>query len=237
MGRWIALLASLVGGALGFWNRPPVLVILLINLIPVAGVLWFAWSPLLLLLLYWAENVFVGVFNWLKLRGFEAQKAPGVEPFRISSFFAMHYGMFTLVHGIFAVVVGGLMFSGDEATHAAGVGREGGFEWLSFLIAIGSIALLHLTDYVRWRMSQGWKSGSLDRQMMAPYGRIIVMHLTIIGGAAVLAATDAPVTYIALLAVLKTFIETGWALMGDKQAAGPAGAMTITIDGKTWRSK
>ena len=69
--------------------------------------------------------------------------------------------------------------------------------------------------------------------MFAHYGRILVMHLTVLGGAAVLAATHAPVTYIALMAVLKTVIETGWAILGDRQS-GAGGGMTITSNGRTW---
>lgn len=232
MGRWFAILAGLLGGLLGIWKRPPLLAILAINLIPVAGVLWFGWSPLALLLLYWAENVFVGVFNTLKLRGYERHRGSGGEPFKLSGFFIIHYGIFTLVHGIFAVIVGTLFF-GTEGAEAAGAGLRGGrTETLSYLIALASIGVLHLIDFLRWRSARGWEHGSADAQMFAPYGRIVVMHLTVLGGAAVLAATHAPATYIALMAVLKTFIETGWAMLGDRQAAG--GGMTIAKNGRTW---
>ena len=225
--RWIVLLLSIAGGGLiGLLRRPPILLVLLLNLIPVAGVLWLGWSPLQLLLLYWVENVVVGLVNFAKLRGYEVH-APGEAggPFRLSGFFLMHYGLFTLVHGIFVLVIGALIFP-------APAGR--GDDWLSFGIAVLALSLLHLGDYLRWREARGWAQGSADGQMFAPYGRILVLHLTIIGGVFVLLQTGAPASYIALLAVLKTFIETGWALIGDKQAAGSAQAMTITFNGQTW---
>jgi len=236
MGRWIAILASLFGGLLGFWKKPPLLVVLAINLVPVAGVLWFGWSPLVLLLLYWAENVFVGVFNTLRLRAYEAHGAGLPGPFRLSNFFVMHYGMFTLVHGIFAVVVGTLFAAPVEGGEVLGAGARAGsgFEPWSFLVALASIGLLHLTDFLRWRANKGWEQGSADAQMFAPYGRIIVLHITIIGGAVVLAATQAPASYIALLAVLKTFIEAGWSLMSDRQLAEGAPGLTMTINGRRW---
>ena len=233
MGRWIALLASLLGGLLGFWKKPPLLVVLAVNLVPVAGVLWFGWSALVLLLLYWAENVFVGVFNTLRLRAYEAHGGGLPAPFRLSSFFVMHYGMFTLVHGVFAVVVGTLFFAPANGGDAVGAGA-GDFEPWSFMVALASIGLLHLTDFLRWRAGKGWEQGSADAQMFAPYGRIIVMHLTIIGGVAVLAATNAPASYIALLAVLKTFIEAGWSLMSDRQLAEGSPGFTITVNGRSW---
>jgi cation transporter-like permease len=124
----------------------------------------------------------------------------------------LHYGLFTLVHGIFAVVIG-LLFAPPGAA-------EAGPDWLSFAGAALALSVIHLGDYLRWRETRGWEARSADAQMFAPYGRIIVMHLTVLVGAFILIQTKAPVAYIALLAVLKTFIETGWALIGDRQLAG-----------------
>jgi hypothetical protein len=231
MAGWAVLLVSVLGGlVLGLFRRPPLLLILALNLVPVAGVLWAGWSPLQLLLLYWVENVAVGVFNWLKLRGFEAHRpSDPPEPMQLSSFFAMHYGMFTLVHGVFALVVG-MIYAGSQASP----GSVDALDWLGFGAAALSLAAIHFTDWLRWRAAKGWNEGSADALMFAPYGRVIVMHLTVLGGAFILAATRAPVAWVALLAVLKTFIETGWAMMGDRQTAGDLSGFTITVDGKTW---
>jgi len=235
MGRWIAILAGLVGGLLGFWKKPPLLVVLAINLIPVAGVLWFGWSALALLLLYWIENVFVGVFNTLKLRAYERHVSGVLELFRLSNFFVLHYGMFTLVHGIFAVLIG-TVFAPEGASEAVGLGRAGGgFEPWSFLIAVASIGALQLADFLRWRADKGWQQGSANRQMFAPYGRIVVMHITIIGGAAVLGATGMPASYIALLAVLKTFIEAGWSLANrNSTGASSAAGLSLQWNGRSF---
>lgn len=229
--RWIVLLLGVLGGGLiGFLRRPPILLVLLLNLIPVAGVLWLGWSPLQLLLLYWLENVVVGVVNFAKLRGYERHGHSPPSPFRLSSFFAMHYGLFTLVHGIFAVVIGTVLVP-------ASVTATTGHDWLSFWGAVLALSVIHLGDYLRWNETQGWTRASADAQMFAPYGRILVMHLTILGGAFILIQFQAPVAYIALLAVLKTFIETGWALMNNKQLSGGASGLTITMNGKTWRPR
>lgn len=229
MAGWAILAVSVLGGLIaGFLRRPPLILILLLNLVPVAGVLWAGWSPLQLLLLYWIENVAVGVFNWQKLRDYERFKPePGPQPFTLSSFFLMHYGMFTLVHGIFAVVVG-LLFAGPGAERA-----WNGADWLSMAGVAVALVVIHLGDYLHWRGGKGWNEGTADGQMFAPYGRIIVMHLTVLGGAFVLAMTHAPVAYIALLAVLKTFIEAGWAAVGQKPAAA-GGPMTMEMNGKRW---
>ena len=229
MAGWTVLLVGVLGGIMiGFWKRPTLLLILVLNLVPVAGVLWAGWSPLQLLLLYWIENVAVGVFNALKLRDYETHRPETDSPFKLSNFFIMHYGLFTLVHGVFALVAG-LLF----VAPATPGGTWSGLDWLSFAGAGLGLAAIHFSDYLRWRAVAGWNEGSADGQMFAPYGRIIVMHLTVLGGAFILAASHAPVAYVALLALLKTFIETGWAMMGQKQMAG-GGPMSIEANGKRW---
>jgi hypothetical protein len=229
MAGWMALLVSVLGGILvGLLKRPPLLVILILNLVPVAGVLWAGWSPLQLLLLYWIENVAVGVFNALKLRDYEAHRPEVGSPFKLSNFFMMHYGLFTLVHGVFALVVG-LLF----ATPATPGSAWAGLDWLSFAGAALGLAAIHFSDYLRWRAVAGWNEGSADGQMFAPYGRILVMHLTVLGGAFILAASHAPVAYVALLALLKTFIEAGWAMMGRQEAVA-GGPMSIESSGRRW---
>ena len=51
----------------GVWRTPSVLVLLLANLVPLAGVVFFGWSVFPVMLLFWLENVVVGVFHVLKL--------------------------------------------------------------------------------------------------------------------------------------------------------------------------
>jgi len=41
--------------------------LVLFNLVPLAGVLWLGWDLLLILALYWVENGVVGVINILKI--------------------------------------------------------------------------------------------------------------------------------------------------------------------------
>ena len=45
------------------------------NLVPLVGVLWFGWNVWTILIIYWLENGVVGVFNVLKMR-----RAEGPEP-------------------------------------------------------------------------------------------------------------------------------------------------------------
>ena len=43
------------------------LALLVANLVPLIGVLFFAWDLVLVLALFWIENIIIGVFNLLKM--------------------------------------------------------------------------------------------------------------------------------------------------------------------------
>ncbi|MBW3539227.1 MAG: hypothetical protein KY476_03070 [Planctomycetes bacterium] len=49
------------------WKHPSVWEVLAAYAIPVIGILWLGWSAFTLLVLYWLENVLVGVFNVLRM--------------------------------------------------------------------------------------------------------------------------------------------------------------------------
>ena len=59
-----------------------------------------------------------------------------------------------------------------------------------------------------WMRSGAWKGTSLNTQMGEPYGRIIIMHVTILFGGALVVMLGQPAAAVALLAVLKTLFET-----------------------------
>jgi len=202
------LVVFLLNFLAGFWRKPPVLVVLALNLIPVFCVWKLGWNALTLLVLYWVENVAVGVANYARLREIERRNPQRASrPFTLSSFFLMHYGLFTAVHGVFAFLVGGVIENPDPAATFARFWDERA----SFGLAALALFLVYGADLLAWARSGAAVGADEDRQMTAPYGRILVMHLTVLGGAFVLALTRAPASYILLLALLKTVIETWWA--------------------------
>ena len=103
------------------------ILLLLANLIPLVGVLIFDWSLFTILVLYWLENGIVGVWNVPRIilaRGplvsgnvgaaattgpigsgligpRAATRLSAIPRTAMAVFFAFHYGMFWLVHGIF----------------------------------------------------------------------------------------------------------------------------------------
>ncbi len=77
------------------------------------GVLALGWSPFVVMMLFWFENVVIGVLNVAKIlvTGVRLGMAGVIGGIAMSAFFTVHYGLFTAVHGMFVV----LLFGGAEA--------------------------------------------------------------------------------------------------------------------------
>jgi hypothetical protein len=206
----VNILTSLAGG---LWKRPPVLLVLILNLVPVACVIWLHWSILMLLVVYWMENVVVGVFTAAKMVAAGAAKGwlGGVGALLFSvPFFVIHYGVFCLGHGLFVLAIGGLAAGGglpldDPFTAVIPLlaPQTGPLLWTAAALAASQAA-----SFVRWLRRGEFRATTPDVEMAKPYGRIVVLHLTLLFGAFLAASLHDPVWVVALLGVLKTIYET-----------------------------
>lgn len=173
------------------------------------------------MLLFWIENLVIGVYHALRLGLVSRSLGAFIVPF-----FVLHYGLFTLVHGVFVAA----LFVDDLSTVRV------------VLPAVGALLLSHGVSFVvnflrggemaRMRAATGifrtrkvaprhWVSETTPEEatthprglaewgdlMLAPYRRVIVMHLTLIFGAFLLMALGTPLPALALLVVLKTVLD------------------------------
>lgn len=198
------------------------------------GVFAGGWSLFAVMALFWLENVVIGVFNVVKMlfAGALGGRLMFVGALFLSVFFTLHYGLFTAVHGIFIV-----MLFGREAGIAGGsglfepLGRMLG--WLlanrEGVIAMMAIVALHGTATVRWivRCAAGRDHAVGAQLMAAPYGRIVVLHVALILGAALVAALNLPLAGVLLLVALKlaydlkVALTPGW-MPGRRRRQPPA---------------
>jgi hypothetical protein len=174
------------------------------------GVLVLGWSPFVVMLLFWFENVVIGLFNVVKMlaTGLRIGAAGVLGALALSAFFTVHYGLFTAVHGTFVVLLFGSAELGREAmdgTLAAPLGamlqhlfaeRDG---WL----AVAAIVLVHLSGFVQWLVRTRERPPPLKDLMGAPYGRIMILHVTLIASGFLVQALNAPVAGALLLVGLK----------------------------------
>ena len=172
------------------------LLILLQNLAALLPVWLGHWSVFALLGLYWFENVVTGVVQFEKMRLTEHAQ-PRDEPFKLSQFFAVHYGIFTLVHGIFVLVFFGLLM---KSAHAGGASLW----WLSALV----VAATHWHRFRREFLQPGEASrANINRLMFEPYGRVVVLHLVVLLGGYLALSSDQPQYVLLLLIALKLSAE------------------------------
>lgn len=186
------------------WQRPSVIALVLANLVPVFGVLLFHWEVFPLMFLFWSENVIIGVLNVLKMLAANPESPVSwAGKLFIIPFFCVHYGMFTFVHGIFVIA----LFGGGLKQHMGfptpemfwQIAHENYLGWAILGLAI-SRGISFVTNYL---VSGEYKRASLQQLMQQPYGRVVVLHVAILGGGFLVMALHSPELGLLLLVALK----------------------------------
>jgi Family of unknown function (DUF6498) len=174
------------------------------------GVLVLDWPVFIVMALFWFENVVIGGFNVLRIlvSGVRLGPAAFIAACAMSAFFTLHYGLFTAVHGGFVVMLFGTSELGREAMNGGLLGplqrilgrlvtdRDG---WLAML----AIVAVQGAAFVRWSIDTREAPTPLKELMGAPYGRIMVLHVTLIAGGFLVMSLHAPVLGALLLVALK----------------------------------
>jgi hypothetical protein len=291
-----------LGRAFGLYRRTATsrsaIVLVLVNLIPLVGVIFFGWSLLTILVLYWIENGIVGFWNvfkimlargsilptivdmpdhaaraattspeqgaslqaaWRQMRAAPATETIGgatspasplaggiaaVGRVGLAVFFAIHYGIFWLGHGFFVLFVLPQFVQVRSSTSApcidqvpgdlplppgfaiecgAAANPFGEILWGSVAIAALALVVSHGASFLFNYVGRGeYRTASPARQMGAVYGRVVVLHLTIIFGAMVVALLGAPIGALLVLVGLKTAFDLGLHLREHRAATARA---------------
>lgn len=204
--------------------RRSAIVLILANLIPLAGVLMFDWRVLDILLLYWAESVIIGIINVLRmtvsrsdklLRGLPGhekradalQKVPGTAKtalkFFIIPFFIVHYGAFCYGH-----IMGVVSLFGDGSFPGGIPDVVRLFKLPEYWIAIASIFISHMYSFFANFIGSGeYQTVGAMALMHRPYGRIVAMHIAIIAGGALVAWLGTPLPMLLVLIAIKMVID------------------------------
>jgi hypothetical protein len=228
------------------------------NLVPLVGVITWEWSVFHVVVVYWLENVIIGVINILKmiicspdpakvdLKGKLKQRIaekPGEldedelrQAFEFTHkleankgklgalhhaskiffipFFSFHYGLFCLVHGLFVFALLGKNELGsdsmptgssalEELTELVELAMEAGGFWAALGLVVS-----HLFSFCVNYLGKGeYRRTVVPMLMIAPYGRIVVMHLAIIFGAFAIMALGSPVFLLVILIVGKIMLD------------------------------
>jgi hypothetical protein len=187
------------------WKAPSVIVLILANLVPLAGVLLFGWEVFPLLLLFWLENVWIGALNVLKMLLAAGGPLPHAAKLVLIPFFCVHYGGFTAIHGVFVFALVGGSSRGVLPDFDLVVRQIAGQHlWL----AVSGLALSHAFSF-GWNYLRGgeYRTTTVDSLMTQPYGRVMVLHGALIGGGFLILALGSPAAALALLVILKIALD------------------------------
>jgi len=202
-------------------SRLAVVFLVVVNLIPIFGVLFFDWDLFSLMMLYWMENIIVGLFNPIKM-AFATGVDEKLSEFPLASvglkiflipFFTFHYGLFCLVHGLFIVAFFGQsgFFSNSTDGSVPNELFSGGFiDTLAnnFGWALLSMVLSHgLSLALNYFGQREYLKANIVEMMFQPYKRIVVLHLTILLGAFLAMGLGSPMIALIFMAILKIIVD------------------------------
>ncbi|MBT8116810.1 MAG: hypothetical protein KJO66_03190 [Gammaproteobacteria bacterium] len=195
----------------------PQVALLLANLLPVFGVLFMDWDVGGIIVLYWAENLVIGLYTILKMLVTGGPGAIGLV-----LFFCIHYGGFSAVHGIFVLKL--TEFAGISAMQATVESWPGPLVLVEKLYDLVSSILAAAPDEMLWVLlamvlshgvsflvlfiGQGeFREITASKLMQAPYRRVAVLHITVIVGAFLIVKLESPMGLLLALVALKTGMD------------------------------
>jgi hypothetical protein len=195
--------------------------------VPATGYFGAGWSPSTLLVLYWLETVLmtavVSILILLHRRATRegrrwsaghTVRSPWGDRSGTTSFLASFLTLmipFTAGHGVFVAV---FVFQAFPQTF----GPDAGLSLQALTDGVIALALFLLAGLLFdlpgiGRRPFGW----LERLTGRAKARMLITHLTIIFGAAALAAFEAPVAFLAVFVGFKALIDLG-SLLPDREA-------------------
>jgi len=186
------------------------------NLLPVAGVWIWGWSPKEVFMVYALETVIVGLFNLLKMGIVTAVRKTDIwyngasrtqqSGLFFMLFFLVHYGMFVAIQtGLFIQV------SGISKEYKAGffdffihwpryLGPDAYYMLAGFIISYG------FSMYWNFLRTRQYRTISMMVLMFQPYGRIFIQQVTVILGSMFL-SFGAGKIFILIFAAVKICFE------------------------------
>jgi len=208
------------------WRRIDLVLAFVAAAMVIYGVLMLGWSVFVVIALFWLENVVIGIFNIARMliSGARLGAVGLIGALALTAFFTVHYGMFTMVHGVFVVMLFGKPELGESLSGLVGpLARM--VDYLladrdAWFAAVG-ITLLQAAAFFRWMATSQASVAALPALMFAPYGRIVILHVTVIASGFLVAMLKMPMLGALLLVALKLVFDVVAVNSGGGAAATP----------------
>ena len=190
----------------GYLRYPSVIILIVANLVPLYGVLFWGWDLFTLMMAYWMETAAIGFWNIAHMALLARWAALFLVPL-----FIVHFGGFMLGHLLFLQQ----MFGGGWNENVDNIEeflRSLPVHW-TIWIGFGALFISHGLSFVFNALRPWWRgeiSGDARQGksvMMGTYGRVMVMHVTLLIGAALVAYFKTLTAAFVLLIALKIFLD------------------------------
>ncbi len=200
------------------FKRAGPITLIIANLIPLAGVLFWDWNVGAVVTLYWSENLIIGAITLLKMFHKDGPRALGKM-----AFFLVHYGIFCIAHGaILAEVIdshpmktgggfgaeaalGASQYEGTLLEPVVTIFSNASSMWMwAFTALLVSHVVSLFVNYFRREEYNAETSNSL---MTAPYKRIMILHVTVLFGSMLVEKLGSQVYLLVALVLFKTIVD------------------------------
>jgi len=176
------------------------------NAIPLVGVWLWDWDVFLLLLLFWCENVIIGLFGIARLI-VAANNDTLREGLMLPLFFLVHYGGFMFGH--FMVLFG--MYSSFQEDLGGSAQPEDYYrlviEHVNWIVIV-AVFISHGWSFIENYMGRSEHERLSPMQAMGlPYKRMVITHVALILGGFFLIHNDQPVGGLVILVLLKIAMD------------------------------
>jgi len=142
------------------------------NLLFLIGIYSFNWDWRTILIVYWFENVVIGLSSIIKMVTVILTRKNYINFFNLG-FFIIHYGLFTVIHGIFLFILILDIFGMFEPPSP--------IIWSSVISGSSILILSHFISLIYNFYFQGEvRKATIEKLTTEPYIRIIVMHLVVL---------------------------------------------------------
>ena len=197
----------------------PIVALAVANLVPLFGVVFLGWDAAAIVLLYWIENLIVGLLNILRMILVKVE-SPGkqIQKLFLIPFFCVHFGGFCAVHGFFLLTF--FKIGADRDMITPGEPWVGPFIFLQLLFSVVmqlwqsrppglewpvlGLAVSHGLSFVKnFIWGQEYLTLKINEIMTRPYKRIVLMHVAIIAGGVFVMKLGSPVGLLCVLIFLK----------------------------------
>ncbi len=193
------------------------IVLILVNMIPLVGVLFWGWSPMEIVYLYWVETLIIGLFNVAKMLIAAKSEMPIFLKIFLAGFFIVHFGIFCGVQGIFILLLGAGDVFTEESVDADIASQEilqsfYALVWPTVLI-FGSHLFSFFYNYIG---KKEYKKSDPSVLMMQPYSRVFVQQFLAIFGTWLALAYAGRIWIMLIVVIAKTLADAGAHLRAHK---------------------